>query len=282
MAAGEAAETPPTRADAGRPVTWEPKIDGPPPPSFPPSSGPQPGRRAQTTPRHPTRPFAEEPDVTLEAFGTNDEASGGPGIVVPKEPPTRTEVAAIAKTHNVVWRCECPGKAIRLDLLFAVVGMKGEWVGASVDFYDAHGRPILSVLEPFMNRSGQVSAWTKLIRVEHDARWLRTTLLVPYGAFPCPIDKDDYAIEARVHLIRRRAPDQYQIVVSDSTTFTVFGKAAGPRDWHDYVGADRAPMQPCDERIRRMHQRSSPLDVIREAPRRAKEMWRPFCPVPGA
>jgi hypothetical protein len=207
----------------------------------------------------------------------------GATLALPTEPPTRTEVVGIQKTHNVVWRCECAEtKALRLDILFAVVGLKGEWVGATVDFYNEAGRPLLSVMEPFMNRSGQVSAWTKLIRIQEDARWLRTTVIIPYRAFPCPADRGSYRVEARVRLVKRRGVDQYQAVAKGTTTFTVHGTSNAPRDWRDYTGAGPRKLPSCQERVQRFMGRKDVLKVTSDAPARARTKWRPFCPVPGA
>ena len=276
----------PAPTEVMKPSAWQPLDDGPPPPPFAPRTD-RDEAWPTSTPTERMDPFPDEPGIGYgEVPPTSDDPPTGglvgASIPLPSEPPTKTEVVAIAKTHNVLWSCACPDKAIRLDVLFAVVGMKGEYVGATVDFYDGRGRPILSVNYPWANRQGQVSAWTKLIRIQHDARWLKTALVVPYKAFPCPPDRGSYEVEARVRLLKRRGADDYETVVGGRTTFTVHGASEGPRDWRDYTGSERRPMQSCQDRIQRFRGREPILRLLDETPQRARQLWRPYCSVPGA
>lgn len=134
--------------------------------------------------------------------------------------PLRNAILDIRKTHNLPWRCEC--MAVRLDIDFMVVGQKGQYIGARVDLYSQNGQPIQSVLLPFANRRGQVSAWTSMVRMTDEVARMHTALMVPYRAFPCPCDGDSYLVTARVLLLRQTRGSQASEIARGETTFTVW------------------------------------------------------------
>ncbi len=164
----------------------------------------------------PIGPVAPVQPVPVEPRGT-------PAVVTP---PLKTAVLDIRKTHNLPWRCSCMG--VRLDVDFLLVGQKGNYIGARVDFYNEKGQPIKSVLYPFANERGQVSAWTHLVRQTQDVARMHTALMIPYRAFPCACEGDSYLVTARVLLLRRMGRAQTAEIARGETTFTVSSGSADP------------------------------------------------------
>ncbi|MFV1960002.1 MAG: hypothetical protein ACC662_11395, partial [Planctomycetota bacterium] len=159
-------------------------------------------------------PSPPPPTISLPKAGREAPA-------VPQAPAPASTVLEIKKTHNVGWRADW--KAVQLDVDFRVAGQQGRFVGASIDFFSANGgRPIRSILYPFANRMGQVSVWTRLVKMTRDDTRLRTRLLVPYRAFPRPSKSDHYLVEARVRLLRRDGVNRVSALAEGKTTFTVW------------------------------------------------------------
>lgn len=169
----------------------------------------------------PVQPIPVEPRTT-------------PTVVSPR---LETAVLDIRKTHNLPWRCYCT--AVRLDVDFMLVGQKNQYIGARVDFYDQNGQPIKSVLYPFANERGQVSAWTHLVRQTQDVARMHTALMIPYRAFPCACEGDNYLVTARVLLLRREGRARSSEIARGETTFTVWsGPGDSPGDETTRTGPD--------------------------------------------
>lgn len=203
---------PPVVEDAPAPVAPAPEAPAPVAPEVIVEEPPLTPIPAPPTPMPPIEPIA--PIAPVQPVPAEPRVT--PAVV---SPPLKTAVLDIRKTHNLPWRCSCMG--VRLDIDFMLVGQKGSYVGARVDFYNENGQPIKSVLYPFANQRGQVSAWTHLVRQTQDVARVHTALMIPYRAFPCACEGDSYLVTARVLLLRRVDRAQTAELARGETTFTV-------------------------------------------------------------
>jgi hypothetical protein len=141
--------------------------------------------------------------------------------------PTRTQILDIRKTHNLP---KAPhGLALRLDFDVAVVGKQGQEVSGRVLFLDTRtGRPLRATHRAWADAQGNVTAFTRRVRMQTDRRIFQGSLWIPYRAFPHPPGVDSYGVEARVEVLLWEDRDTSQVVARDVTTFTVSAGPAAP------------------------------------------------------
>ncbi len=277
------ADEPPAGGAATAPLPPDVAPPAPAPAETPPDEPPLPGEPVAV----PDPEGADEGPMPLPVRATpaEDVEPAPPPAPVYAQVPTETRVLDIRKTHNVTWRNHRGTKALRLDVDLAVVGLRDQLVGAAVDFYTSPGnQPIRSILLPYANRTGQVSVWTRFVQMTKDAQIFTTTLIVPYRAFPCVgAASEGYGVEAVVRILRRQGPSDYVQVANASTTFHVLTAPRGQGPTIDnYTGRERPALPCCSERVQRFLGRPSPIEDAYGSPARAKRMWKPLCPVPGA
>jgi len=150
--------------------------------------------------------------------------------VSPAGPPRATRevrvsnIDRIAKQHNLTMRIG--GTGMRIDVTFTAINQANQSVYVGVWFARKEGGELIrSAMRDFSDASGNTTAQTRPVRVVGTASVYKTSVMVPYGAFPAPGAGDSYEIEARVQLMRREGANA-RILARGTTTFRVHGPEA--------------------------------------------------------
>ncbi len=142
--------------------------------------------------------------------------------------PTReirvSNIDRISKRHNLKMRSGATG--MRVDITFTAINQANRSLYVGIWFARKDDEKLIrSSWRNFADSAGNLTVQTRPVRVSGKMSTYKSSVMVPYGAFPAPGAGESYDIEARVQLLRREGA-RVRVLARTVTTFTVHGPEA--------------------------------------------------------